>query len=382
MKNPIRPFLVLVKALLLFLAVNLLYAWIDPSPVSFSLTNRLLPGFERFPAIRVPITRPDGGVGVQTSLIPNLDIIFAAHEITGTLKTADEYRIVFLGDSSMWGSGLTTGQTLVGVINQAGLETCTGQKVRAYSLGYPSNSAMKDLMIMARANAYSPDMFIWTFSLQAFAPERQNVLVDDNLADYRNLILRYNLKTPYQPEEALIEPGFLDKTLWARRKDLRLQIQVQGFAISRLFFGTDDIRSAVSEDADLVRRLPGPTAKYFSYNQTDNLFKNRWLLPFDTIRVAHEIAGDRPLLLVNEPIYIAAGENSDIRYNWIYPRWAFDQYRVFMQNRTIQKDWHYHDFWDLLPQSEFLDTIFHRNAQGNRHFAQMLIPLILENSCK
>lgn len=382
MNNSIRPFSVLVKGLLVFLAINLLYAWIDPSPASFSLINRLLPGFERFPAIRIPITKPDGNIGVQTSLIPDLDMIFAAHEIAGQPKTDDEFRVVFLGDSSMWGSGLTPAQTLVGFINQAGLETCTGQKVRAYNLGYPTNSAMKDLLILARADAYSPDMFVWTFSLQAFLPERQNILVDDNRADYQSLILRYNLKTTYKPEAATTGPDFWDKTIWGQRNRLGLQVQIQGFALSRFFFGTDDIRSSASEDEDMVRRLPGPATKYFSYQQTDNLFESHWLIPFDTIRAARKIADGRPLLLVNEPIYIATGENSDIRYNWIYPRWAFDQYRIFMEAQAAEKKWNYHDFWDILPQPEFLDTVFHRNAQGNGHFAEMLIPLILENSCK
>ena len=41
----------------------------------------------------------------------------------------------------------------------------------------------------------------------------------------------------------------------------------------------------------------------------------------NVLEAGHEIAGPISILIVNEPIYIASGQNSDIRYNDVYPRW-------------------------------------------------------------
>jgi hypothetical protein len=43
-----------------------------------------------------------------------------------------------------------------------------------------------------------------------------------------------------------------------------------------------------------------------------------------------ERAGDVPVLLINEPMFISSGQNSDLRYNSFYPRWAYDQYRAML----------------------------------------------------
>ena len=384
MNKSIRPFPVLIKALLLFLAINLVYAWIDPSPAKFTLINHLLPGFERFPVIRKPETKGDGSVGIQTFVISNLDISLSAHKIVGTPKPADEYRVVLLGDSSMWGSGLTAQQTLVGIFNQAGLETCTGQKIHFYSLGYPGLSAAKDLLIMGRSDDYSPDMFLWTFSLWAFNPKEQTpLIVSNNLTDYWNLVQRYNLDTTYELDKSLTDQNFWDKTLWGQRQKLHFQLQINGFYLSRFYYGTDHIDSLIWKNKDLFIKPPGSDTLYDGHKLNTKLFKNnKWLRPFDTLRVAHEIANGRPLLLINEPIFITTGENSDIRYNFLYPRWAFDQFRDFIKNRTSEQKWIYRDYWDLLPQTDFFDSSFHRNAQGTLHLAEILIPDILQYACK
>ena len=38
-----------------------------------------------------------------------------------------------------------------------------------------------------------------------------------------------------------------------------------------------------------------------------------------------------------EPMLISAGKNSDIRYNFFYPRWAYDEYRRQMAERAAAR---------------------------------------------
>ena len=52
---------------------------------------------------------------------------------------------------------------------------------------------------------------------------------------------------------------------------------------------------------------------------------------------------------VNEPILISNGLNSDIRYNFFYPRWAYDEYRLQLTEHAAGRNWRYLDLWDLVP---------------------------------
>ena len=93
--QPIRPLPVLMKALLLFAAVNLLFAAINPPVQKLSLYNNLFPGRLRFPF--------GEGITSYDLTIDELDAIFAAHIISAGPKPADEFRVIVLGDSSIWG---------------------------------------------------------------------------------------------------------------------------------------------------------------------------------------------------------------------------------------------------------------------------------------
>jgi hypothetical protein len=59
---------------------------------------------------------------------------------------------------------------------------------------------------------------------------------------------------------------------------------------------------------------------------------------------------DVNVIIVNEPILISAGSNSDIRYNYYYPRWAYDQYRQILSTKMRQMGIKYIDFWDAVPE--------------------------------
>ena len=129
-----------------------------------SLYNVIFPGRERFPF---------GETYKSYSLsLFDLDAMFASHVLTGTKKAGDEYRVLLIGDSSVWGTLLKPEQTLAGQLDSNPLTAC-GKNVHAYNLGYPTISLTKDLMILDQAKAYQPDMIIWLTTLEAFPKDKQ-----------------------------------------------------------------------------------------------------------------------------------------------------------------------------------------------------------------
>ena len=81
-------------------------------------------------------------------------------------------------------------------------------------------------------------------------------------------------------------------------------------------------------------------------------------------------------ILVNEPMLISDGSNSDIRYNFFYPRWAYDAYRQQLAEHAASRHWNYIDLWDLVPASEFTNTAIHLTPAGERLLADKILEAI------
>jgi hypothetical protein len=91
-----------------------------------------------------------------------------------------------------------------------------------------------------------------------------------------------------------------------------------------------------------------------------------------------ELAGNVPVLLVNEPILIMSElRNSDLRYNSYYPRWVYDEYRKFMREAADRNNWRFLDLWDVFPAESFADTPLHLTPAAHRTLAELLAPEIL-----
>jgi hypothetical protein len=95
-------------------------------------------------------------------------------------------------------------------------------------------------------------------------------------------------------------------------------------------------------------------------------------LAFDVLGAGIERAGDIPVIVINEPIFISQGVNSAIRYNFYYPRWAYDTYRALLADVAREQGWQLLDFWDSLPQSEFTDSAIHYTPDGVKMLADQL----------
>ncbi len=102
-------------------------------------------------------------------------------------------------------------------------------------------------------------------------------------------------------------------------------------------------------------------------------------LAYHLLNSGQKIAGKTPILLVNEPILISSGTNSDLRYNYYYPIWAYEQYRQNMQELSKDNGWYYQDFWNLIAEEEFTNTAIHLTPKGVGILSEKLSEMIMEH---
>lgn len=359
---------VLAKALLLFFLLNLLYALLQPQPAlgRISLYNRLFPGRVRLPYGDVPER------AYNLSLF-NLEAMLASHEISAAPKSPAEYRVLLVGDSSTWGFLLPPEETLSAQINRLGLSLPDGRRVRAYNLGYPVMSLTKDLLLLSYGMRYAPDLVVWLHTLESMPRDKQLFppLLQQNPQPVRELIQRYNL--PLEAEAgALAKPTFWQRTLIGDRRNLADLFRLQAYGV---------LWSATGIDQD----IPASYTPVMSDLEADDSFHGLQpphLQPSDlaieVITAGMQMAQGVPVLLVNEPMFISRGENSHIRYNFYYPRWAYDDYRSLMRSASQQNGWRYLDLWDLVPPQEFTNSAVHLSPTGSRRLAKRLAPEIIE----
>lgn len=352
---------VLWKTLLLLVAANLLFVAIDPMPAlgKVSLYNNLFKGRERLPF------GEDSSQAYNLSL-SSLEAMFASHEVSQS-KSSQEYRVLVIGDSSVWGILLKPEQTLAGQINAAGYQTPDGRKVKAYNLGYPTLSLTKDLLIMDWAQAYHADMIIWMVTLEAFPNDQQlsSPLLQENPQSVRALIAKYKLNlNPQDPNFS--DANFWQRTLFGERRNLADLFRLQWYGALWTATGIDQAYPAsyTPRENDL--------AKDATFDNLTESQLSQSSLAFDVLEAGMSLGKKIPILLVNEPMFIADGKNSDIRYNFYYPRWAYDEYRQMLSNEAQQKGWSYLDLWDAIPSADFTNSAIHLNPQGSSQLAKIV----------
>lgn len=361
---------VLLKALALFVACNLIFAALDPLPMlgRLSLYNSwLVPGRERLPFGEVP----DKAYNIS---VLNLEAMFASHIVSAPTDEA-EYRLFLIGDSSVWGFLLKPEETLAGVINAAHLTTPDGRHVRAYNLGHPTISLTKDLLILSYAMRYKPDMIVWLTTLEAFPYEKQlsSPIVRYNPAPVRDLIARYGLRLdPHDP--ALIDAAFWERTIVGRRRDLADLVRLNLYGFMWAATGVDQFYPEHYEP-----RQSDFEADDSFYDLRPPLTAND--LAFEVLDAGIALAGDVPILIVNEPIFISAGRNSDIRYNFFYPRWAYDAYRNLLAEYAAANGLPYLDLWGDVPPDEFTNSAIHYTPAGAKLVAEHIMVAIRAQWC-
>jgi len=372
--NPAAPFSwrfiarVLIKTAVLFVALNVLFAALNPLPTlgRLSLYNVLTPGRERLPYGENP-------AAAYNFSLYQIDAMFASHKLAGA-DHENEYRVLLIGDSSVWGILLEPEHTLAGQINAGNYHTGDGRRVRAYNLGYPTMSLTKDLMLLDHAMRYDPDLIVWLFTLESFGQPTQldSPIVQNNADRIRPLIERYDLNQDAD-DPRFVEPEFLDKTIVRQRRALADLLRLQLYSIAWAVTGIDqeyrDDYTPRAIDLPDDDTWQGYTPQTFTENE----------LAFDVLRAGVQRAGDTPILLINEPMFISEGENSDVRYNAFFPRWAYDDFRRLLTEQAEEYNWRLLDLWDAMPSADcYTDSAVHLTPICSAQLGQLVGPPLVQ----
>jgi hypothetical protein len=298
----------------------------------------------------------------------NVNAMFASHDLA-TPKADDEYRVLVLGDSSVWGILLRPEETLSAYLTQAGADI-DGKRVVAYNIGHPIMSLTKDLLLLEEALEHDPDMVIWLTTLQSFPRSKQTFppIVQNNTARITSLMQRYDLDLP---EGDLLTTDFMGETIIGQRRALADWWRLQMFGFAWQATGIDQVYPEFelrSNDFEADTSWEGG-----DIDAETTLDES--ILAFDVLRAGHALVRDTvgddvPIVLINEPIFIADGENSDLRYNLWYPRWAYDQYHALYAEIAERESWQYVDLWDSIATDQFTDSPVHLTPNGSQLLAE------------
>lgn len=361
------PLRVAGKALILFVLLNLLFALLAPMETlgQISLYNWLLPGRERLPY------GENSALAYNLSLF-NVPAMLASHELKKD-KEDDVYRVLLIGDSAGWGWFLENSDTLAGQLNSIDLRRDDGKRVVVSNLAYPVMSLTKDLMFLDAVHEADADLILWPVTLESFPRDKQLFapIVQQNPDRVRPLIEEYSLLLD-TADPRFVDPDFLDETVVGRRRDLADLIRLQAYGFSWAATGIDQY---IPEEIEPRRSDFEEDVSWQSFDEPV-VFTDEDLA-WEVLDAGREMAGDLPLLLVNEPMYISSGVNSDLRYNSFYPHWAYDQYRQLLGDKVQNEGWDYLDLWDQIAPAEFTDTPVHLTPEGSRQLAELIAPAIL-----
>lgn len=365
MKSEIRPSHVLIKAICLFVLVNFLYALVQPQGSEISGYNVLFPGRTRLPF---------GIVGdPYTVTVDDVDAMFTSHLIAAP-RAQNEYRVALIGDSSVWGEGLGAQEVISEQWNRMNI-ICGDKTVHAYNLGYPHPSVVKDLVILEKALEYKPDLIVWFVTLNTLLSQRVNPFLVANRQRTVNVLNAYDISFKQGKNLAESETNFFEKTLIGQRSNLarRIRLQMLGVIWTATGADTNTLAEDDSPDFDI-----GDDLRYRGMEPSEDI---KHLLLLSAVSAGYDIADSIPILVVNEPIYIAPGANTMVRYNDAYPPWAYDQYREAIAAQSRSSEWDYLDLWNAIPPNYFLDASLHLGAEGERLLIEKINPALLSIAC-
>ena len=348
---------VIVKGLFIFTLCGLVFSLIQPveNLGKISAYNLIFPGRKRLPYGE----RPDLAYNLS---INTLTAMFASHEINAASKPENEFRVLVIGDSSVWGYLLHPEDTLSEQLNQMQMTMANGKIVHVYNLGYPTLSATKDLLLLDAAAAYKPDLIIWLVTLESLAWEKQfaSPIVQANYNTVSSLFTAHEIPLP-DINVSQYEKSWWDETIIGQRRNLADIFRLQFYGI---LWSATQIDQAYPEAYDPPQQDLAADDSYYKLSGK--------MLPVDiaipVLQAGIEEVGSDKVLIVNEPIFISSGLNSDIRYNFFYPRWAYDSYRDLMDNSS----WSFLDAWDIVPSSEFTNSAIHLSPKGTGILAEVI----------
>ncbi len=344
---------VIIKAFVLFALANLIFAVSDPLPFigRISIYNWLVPGRDRLPYWE---SNESYNLGLNS-----VEAMFSSHKISQP-KLSDEYRVIVVGDSSVWGILLNNSDTLTGNLNKAQIKI--GDKtLAAYNIGHPVMSITKDLMLLEYALNYQPDMIVWLVTLEGMPYPKQldAPLAQNNPVRIRSLINRFHLKMDVN-DSRFIDRDFWGRTIIGQRRPLADWWRLQLYGIDWAATGIDQVNAPYTPRSNDLEA----DVKWQGFTESPGLQATD--IALDVLEAGHQLANKIPMMVINEPIFVAHGLNSNIRYNFWYPKWAYDHYRELMSQAAQRENWNYIDFWDSIAPQDFTDSPVHLTPNGSQ----------------
>jgi hypothetical protein len=195
--------------------------------------------------------------------------------------------------------------------------------------------------------------------------------VQNNPQRLRPIIATYNLQLDAN------DPQFVDATFWqnslvGQRRALAdwWRLQLLGFS-----WAATGIDQAIPTEIPLRQSDFDEDMSWQNFAGLTELTADD--LAFDVLAAGVDMAGTVPVLIVNEPMFISNGRNSDLRYNSFYPRWAYDQYRNLLGETAAANQWPLLDLWDAVPPAEFTDSPVHLTPAGKALLAEKVMQFVL-----
>jgi len=346
--------------------------WLD----HITLYNHLAPGRIRFPYQEE--TNP------RSATIRRMEQLFADHEISGTPKTAGEYRVVILGGSSLWGVFLSPDQTLSGCLNRKQLTTPDGRRIRAYNLAYLAPSILRDLITLRRALDYQVDQVVWFVGGVGMDRVRMfaHIFVQGNPQEAYEILDSYPIATPANPSPMPPprEPSILNRTLIEQREDLAAWLLNQLYGLVWL-----------QTNQDFTARTFPPYKDPFLENQGDvydvGVKRGPADVTVDTFMLDGLAAGQAMatkagvgLTIILDPMWRAVG--SKYRYNTYFPFWYFDLLHGALQQQARLNSWDYLDWSSILKNEQFTDSPFHYTPEAACELADRLGAILQRRSVR
>jgi hypothetical protein len=368
-------FRIVAKALAILVAFDLLQASfrLERKVENLSLYRRLVPPLSRLDILR------DYPSQVMWPLEPLLD----AHEI-GRRKQPGEYRVAVLGDSGSFDLFSPSRDAIPGQMSRIG-ETVRGRRVRAYNLSYHTPNTLKDLVVERHALRRDPDAIVWFVTLYDLAEDAPppfrhfvHLILRANDDDVCELAANYGISTWEIRQMRCGERPWWRESLWldggGRYRDL---------AILLARAGLDALVPGDPSDSYLARKpwigsMPLPESPLFADRGANDppMPNSRWKALEAGARMA---AGQGvPLLVVNDPIFLASGPLSGREYNSFYARTIYDRYRVALAEYCRIRGIPLLDLWNALPPGEFDNTPQHYRPEGSARIARLVVGKLRE----
>jgi hypothetical protein len=320
-----------------FVGFNLLYLIVQPLDRGITLYNSVFPGRLRLAYVK------EG----HSALMVNeyrLSRLLADHVLSRP-KQADEYRILMLGSSELWGDSNLADETAPVMLDRMGIQREDGKIIHAYNLGYVWPNTFKDLMILTYTLKHLPDqpdavvLFVNNKSFQIVIGSHP--LYADNADLGVELIERYHIQgidAPPLYAAASSAPRWVRHSFIGERDDLAYWLINQLFSVAWWATGRDLIQPP---------RMPEQTSRA----QIDS-----WSLDYQGVLEA----------------FAALSVEYHFEFSIVVPPSNYDS-SVFvdaLSEKTQPLTIPLLDCSDLLPPEEFTDLSLHFTAAGHQRLAQ------------